>query len=157
MYFSTLGWQEQPKILDYIPVGREKAVDTYGLAAYLGLEAFELFALMDTVQEDGFPLCLTSAGGVYQPRDEREERAYLELFEAVSVPGTWSEEDWEKEECQGREIMRTTYGPSMPVRWPPETSPAVYMDMMRRRGAVDQEVQAARRCAVRIFNTPVFS
>lgn len=157
MYFSTLGWQEQPKIMDYIPVGREKAVDTYGLAAYLGLDAFELFALMDTVQEDGFPLCLTPAGGVYQPRDEQEERVCWELFEPVGVPGTWSEEDQAKEECRGYEFAETFGGPSMPVRRPPETSPAVYMDMMRRRGAADQEVQAARRCAVRLFNTPVFS
>ena len=157
MYFSTLGWQEQPKILDYIPVGKEKAVDTYGLAAYLGLEAFEIFALMDTVQAEGFPLCLTPAGGVYQPKDEREERACRELFEPVSEPGLWDEEDRAKEECRGYELTETYYGPPAPVRRPPETSPEIYMDMMYRRGAADQEVQAARRCAVRLFNTPVFS
>lgn len=152
MYFTTSDGREQPKILEYIPVGEERAVDTFGLAAYLGLEAFELFALMNTVGAEGFHLCLTPAGGVYQPRDEREYQAHLRWLMENGQTREWTEADRAREEQGELEPQTVYYGPALPVRYAPETSPAAYMAMMRERGAADPDICAARRRAVERFH-----
>ncbi len=152
MHFTTSDGREQPKILEYIPVGAERAADAYGLAAYLGLEAFELFALMDTVEAEGFNLCLTPAGGVYQPRDEREYQEFMRRVMENGRPSEWTEGDQAKEEHRGREMQTVNNGPALPTRYAPESSPTAYMAMMRERGKADPDICAARRLAVKRFH-----
>ena len=122
------------------------------LTAYLGLEAFELFALMDTVEAEGFNLCLTPAGGVYQPRDEREYQEFMRRVMENGRPSEWTEGDQAKEEHRGREMQTVNNGPALPTRYAPESSPTAYMAMMRERGKADPDICAARRLAVKRFH-----
>lgn len=67
------------KLLEYIPVGRNNAINMRDLSEHLNIDPRTLRALIQRERERGEPICSDwERGGYFLPADEYEARIYYQ-------------------------------------------------------------------------------